>query len=83
MKITEQGEVIAYRYSNKNIGHRHLNQVLNAVLLGMGVQETDDVPPHYLETMAALSELSRQSYRRFVYESEGFLEYWQQADANQ
>ena len=79
VKITEQGEVIAYRYSNKNIGHRHLNQVLNAVLLGMGVQETDDVPPHYLETMAALSELSRQSYRRFVYESEGFLEYWQQA----
>ncbi len=79
VKITEQGEVIAYRYSNKNIGRRHLNQVLNAVLLGMGVQETDDVPPHYLETMAALSELSRQSYRRFVYESEGFLEYWQQA----
>ena len=79
VKITEQGEVIAYRYSNKNIGHRHLNQVLNAVLLGMGVQETDEVPPHYLETMAALSELSRQSYRRFVYESEGFLEYWQQA----
>ena len=79
VKITEQGEVIAYRYSNKNIGHRHLNQVLNAVLLGMGVQETDEVPPHYLETMAALSELSRQSYRRFVYESDGFLEYWQQA----
>lgn len=79
VKITEQGEVIAYRYSNKNIGHRHLNQVLNAVLLGMGVQETDEVPAHYLETMAALSELSRQSYRRFVYESDGFLEYWQQA----
>ena len=79
VKITEQGEVIAYRYSNKSIGHRHLNQVLNAVLLGMGIQETHDAPPHYLETMAALSRLSRKSYRRFVYESDGFLEYWQQA----
>ena len=79
VKITEQGEVIAYRYSNKGIGHRHLNQVLNAVLLGMGMQETRDVPSRYLETMAALSELGRKSYRHFVYESEGFLEYWRQA----
>ncbi|MFN7209564.1 MAG: phosphoenolpyruvate carboxylase, partial [Aggregatilineales bacterium] len=33
IKITEQGEVIAYRYSNPAIGRRHLHQVLNAVLL--------------------------------------------------
>ena len=79
IKITEQGEVIAYRYSNKNIGHRHLSQVLNAVLIGMGIQAAHDVPAHYLETMAALSELSRRAYRQFVYESEGFLDYWQQA----
>ncbi len=79
IKITEQGEVIAYRYSNKGIAHRHLNQVLNAVLVSMGIQAAQDVPAHYLETMAALSELGRQSYRQFVYESEGFTDYWQQA----
>ncbi len=79
IKITEQGEVIAYRYSNKGIAHRHLNQVLNAVLVSMGIQVAQDVPAHYLETMAALSELGRQSYRQFVYESEGFTDYWQQA----
>ena len=79
VKITEQGEVIAYRYSNKGIGQRHLNQVMNAVLIGMGLQEARHVPAHYLEAMAALSEISARRYRNFVYESDGFIEYWQQA----
>ena len=79
VKITEQGEVIAYRYSNKGIAHRHLHQVLNAVLLGMGLQEERHVPQRYLDTMAELSELSQMAYRDFVYESDGFLDYWQQA----
>ena len=79
VKITEQGEVIAYRYSNQGIAHRHLNQVMNAVLIGMGMQEAHHVPAHFLEAMATLSEISRKCYRKFVYESEGFLDYWQQA----
>ena len=79
VKITEQGEVIAYRYSNKGIGQRHLNQVMNAVLIGMGLQEEHHVPAHYFEAMALLSELSGNCYRKFVYESDGFLDYWQQA----
>lgn len=79
VKITEQGEVIAYRYSNKGIGQRHLNQVMNAVLIGMGLQEEHHVPSHYFEAMALLSELSGSCYRKFVYESDGFLDYWQQA----
>lgn len=79
VKITEQGEVIAYRYSNKGIGQRHLNQVLNAVLIGMGLQEERHVPLHYFEAMAALSQISADCYRNFVYESDGFIDYWQQA----
>ncbi len=79
VKITEQGEVIAYRYSNRGIAHRHLNQVMNAVLIGMGMQEKRHVPAHYFEAMAALSHHSQKCYRSFVYESDGFLEYWQQA----
>ena len=79
VKITEQGEVIAYRYSNKGIAHRHLNQVMNAVLIGMGLQEERHVPSEYLRTMAELSSMSSEAYRHFVYESHGFIEYWQQA----
>ena len=79
VKITEQGEVIAYRYSNRGIGHRHLNQVMNAVLIGMGLQERRHVPSSYYDVMAHLSDLSKRYYRMFVYESDGFLDYWQQA----
>ena len=79
VKITEQGEVIAYRYSNKGIGHRHLNQVMNAVLLGMGAGEEQALPARYFAAMQELSELGQKCYRNFVYESEGFLDYWQQA----
>ena len=79
VKITEQGEVIAYRYSNRGIGHRHLNQVMNAVLIGMGLQERHHVPAHYFEAMEELSRLSQAKYRQFVYESDGFIDYWQQA----
>ena len=79
VKITEQGEVIAYRYSNRGIGHRHLNQVLNAVLTGMGMQERHQAPSNYYDVMARLSEISQAYYRKFVYESDGFLDYWQQA----
>ncbi len=79
VKITEQGEVIAYRYSNRGIGHRHLNQVMNAVLIGMGLKERRHVPSSYYDVMAHLSDLSKQYYRKFVYESDGFLDYWQQA----
>lgn len=79
VKITEQGEVIAYRYSNKGIARRHLNQVLNAVLIGMGIQEKDVIPSSYFNAMETLSELGRKAYRDFVYDSEGFIDYWQQA----
>lgn len=79
VKITEQGEVIAYRYGNEDIARRHLNQVLNAVLIGMGTHEKDSVPQVYFDAMQKLSELGQKAYRDFVYDSDGFIEYWQQA----
>jgi phosphoenolpyruvate carboxylase len=79
LKITEQGEVIAYRYANKDIGRRHLQQVLNAALLALGAPSKAAVQEVWIATMAALSERGRRAYRDFVYETPGFAEYWQQA----
>lgn len=79
IKITEQGEVVAYRYSNATIGKRHLNQVMNAVLLALGTDSTKTVAPEWRSAMATLSESGRQSFRDFVYETAGFGEYWEQA----
>jgi phosphoenolpyruvate carboxylase len=79
IKITEQGEVIAYRYSNHHIARRHFHQVLNAVILSLGNASNAVVKPEWSQAMGELSELGRVAYRQFVYEQDGFLEFWQQA----
>lgn len=81
IKITEQGEVIAYRYTNADIGRRHLNQIMHAVLLALGKPEVTemDVKPEWREAMETLAETGRKAYRAFVYETPGFLDYWNQA----
>ncbi|MCC6616716.1 MAG: phosphoenolpyruvate carboxylase [Anaerolineae bacterium] len=79
MKITEQGEVIAYRYSNHHIARRHLHQVMHAALLGIGAPSRHAPDPKWIEAMETLGALGREAYRNFVYETPGFAEYWQQA----
>jgi phosphoenolpyruvate carboxylase len=79
IKITEQGEVIAYRYSNAEIARRHLHQVMHASLLALGISQEQEVRPEWRAAMDALSEAGRVAYRQFVYETPGFIEYWQQA----
>ena len=76
VKITEQGEVIAYRYSNEAIARRHLQQVMNAVLTSLGTPSKVEVRPEWRETMNTLSQTSEETYRKFVYETPGFLDYW-------
>ena len=79
IKITEQGEVIAYRYNNASIARRHLHQVVSAALVAMGAPAVVDVAPAWRDAMTALAEGGRVAYRDLVYETPGFLEYWQQA----
>jgi len=81
IKITEQGEAIAYRYGHADIGRRHLHQILHAMLLALGIPQTTvtEVKPTWLEAMHQLAETSHRAYRAFVYETPGFLEYWHQA----
>lgn len=79
LKITEQGEVIAYRYSNHDIARRHLNQVLHAVLLAVKQPNTATVPSDWLTAMERLARIGEDTYRHLVYETPGFIEYWQQA----
>ncbi|MCC6904463.1 MAG: phosphoenolpyruvate carboxylase, partial [Anaerolineae bacterium] len=79
LKITEQGEVIAFRYSNRAIAERHLNQVLHAALLAVANTSTTRIRPEWREAMEQLSELSRKFYRKLVYETPDFFTFWQQA----
>jgi len=79
IKITEQGEVIAYRYSNPDIARRHLNQIMHAALIAVGAPSETEVQPEWREAMDRLAEVGRQTFRNFVYETPEFMTYWQQA----
>ncbi|MGB7342049.1 MAG: phosphoenolpyruvate carboxylase [Phototrophicaceae bacterium] len=77
IKITEQGEVIAYRYSNADIAHRHLQQVMNAAIRAVSKEDEYELKPEWVEAMEIISEVGRKTYRSFVYENDNFLTYWQ------
>lgn len=79
IKITEQGEVIAYRYSNADIAERHLHQVLHAGLLALSDLSERNIKPEWRAALDDLSEKGRKTYRNLVYETDGFLDYWQAA----
>jgi phosphoenolpyruvate carboxylase len=77
LRVTEQGEVLAERYDDPMIAHRHLEQVTWATLLisGETVQPPDD---QWLEVMEDLSRRSLAKYRSFV-DNPGFLAFFHQA----
>lgn len=79
IKITEQGEVIAFRYGNVDIARRHLNQVIHAVLIATGSPSQTQVKQVWRDVMDQVADLGRRAFRDFVYETEGFLDYWQEA----
>ncbi len=80
IKITEQGEVVAYRYSNKEIARRHFQQTMNAALLATHQSASASaIPETWRDAMNTLSQTSYEAYRKFVYETDGFLDYWRQA----
>lgn len=79
LRITEQGEVIADRYGNRAIAERHLDQVVNAVLLTSFPDEGVQVSPEWTELLNRLAESSYRHYRALVYENPEFLTYFEQA----
>ncbi|MBS1964363.1 MAG: phosphoenolpyruvate carboxylase [Chloroflexi bacterium SZAS-1] len=78
IKITEQGEVIADRYGMPRLAHRHLEQVMNAVLRAQFASR-HDAPPEWENALEQLATFARQHYRALVYENPDFLPYFRTA----
>ena len=74
IRVTEQGEVIAAKYSNAELGRRNLeilaSATLEATLLHSGAPAPD---PAFLEAMEELSATAYAAYRALVYETEGAI----------
>ena len=78
IRLTEQGEVIASKFSNAEIGRRNLETVVAATLEASLVPH-GNTPAHlaaFEETMSALSHAAMAAYRALVYETPGFTDYF-------
>ena len=77
IRITEQGEVIASKYSNPEVGRRNL-EILAAATLEATLLQSDRAAPRdeFLAAMAELSAHAYRAYRSLVYEAEGFERYF-------
>jgi phosphoenolpyruvate carboxylase len=78
IKITEQGEVISSRYSNSDLAHRHLEQLVSAVLLTSGKRPQYEQEQDWASIMDDLSEYAYTKYRSLV-EKPAFLRYFHEA----
>jgi phosphoenolpyruvate carboxylase len=76
LRLTEQGEVIASKYANRELGRRNLEALFAATVRAT----LDRAPPGaHADFHAAMEELSRDAmaaYRDLVYGTEGFVEYF-------
>ncbi|MCO5124238.1 MAG: phosphoenolpyruvate carboxylase [Rhizobacter sp.] len=76
IRLTEQGEVIASKYAHPEIGRRNLETLVAATLEARLLHRTKSAPRVFIETAAALSSASMAAYRRLVYETAGFTDYF-------
>ncbi|AKU10695.1 Phosphoenolpyruvate carboxylase [Azoarcus sp. CIB] len=77
IRLTEQGEVIAAKYNNPEVGRRNLEVLVAATLEASLLSDNAPAPrAEFLDTMQALSDAAFAAYRGLVYETEGFERYF-------
>ncbi|MEY2890737.1 MAG: hypothetical protein RJA98_645, partial [Pseudomonadota bacterium] len=76
IRLTEQGEVIASKYSHPEIGLRNLETLVAATLEATLLHPTKSAPKSFLDMAAGISDASMAAYRKLVYETPGFTEYF-------
>ncbi|MDX8386234.1 MAG: phosphoenolpyruvate carboxylase [Gallionella sp.] len=78
IRITEQGEVISSKYSNPEIGRRNLETLIAATMEAtlLHPHGADSAMPEYHRIMEELSLDAFAAYRKLVYETPGFTEFF-------
>ncbi len=79
IRITEQGEVISFKYSMRGLARRNLDTVLAAVLEASADETPRDPAPRWTEAMQELSGRASETYRALVYEDEDFLTFFSES----
>jgi phosphoenolpyruvate carboxylase len=76
IRLTEQGEVIASKYAHPYIGRRNLETLVAATLEATMLHPTKSASKAFLDAAAEISDASFKAYRKLVYETPGFTDYF-------
>ncbi len=79
LRITEQGEVIAAKYSDADLGRRNFETLVSAALLASFPAAARREDAHWWEAMHQLSDLACRAYRKLVFETPGFVDFFRSA----
>ena len=79
IRITEQGEVISFKYSMRGLARRNLDTTLAAVLESSIDDASEDPEDAWIEKIETISATARKTYRGLVYEDEDFLRFFSEA----
>ncbi len=78
IKITEQGEVVASKYSLPELALYNLETITTAVIQASLLRSTiDDIEPWH-DIMEDLAARSRKKYRALIYEQDDFVDFFYQ-----
>ena len=72
IRITEQGEVISFKYSMRGLARRNLDTVLAAVLEATTEEAPKAPKEEWLQALEEVSATARKTYRALVHEDEDF-----------
>ncbi len=81
IRVTEQGEVISSKYADPEIGRRNL-EILVAATVEASLLNRDTSGTHterYFLAIESLSQSAFAAYRNLVYETPGFVRYFQES----
>ena len=77
LRVTEQGEIINEKYGLRGIALRTLEQAVGSVALATAMPEhRGNDMPEWHEMMQVVADVSRDTYRKLVFESPRFYEYF-------
>ena len=80
LRVTEQGEIINEKYGLRGIALRSLEQVLGSVALATAMpRHRGNDMPEWHGMMDTIADESRRAYRKLVYDTPGFYEYFRKA----
>lgn len=75
IRFTEQGEVISFRYAMPEIAHRHLEQIVSAVLLATHAEPGDELACEGERLLAELARPAMAAYRSLI-DDPGFWDWF-------